>query len=90
MTPSDYHWRIAWTDHQRPGGRGGIAGWVGREDKARLLSVGLNFRPFSCCIDNVSPRITGVSATFRLMAALPAQRTHNQCRLSPLGSKLDF
>ena len=27
----------------------------------KLLSVGLNFSPVSCCTDNVSPRVTGVS-----------------------------
>jgi hypothetical protein len=80
-----------------PGGRGGIAGWVGREDKARTcaqsIERGPKFSPFCCCTDIISPRLTSASPSasniFPLMAPLSAKRTNNQRRLAPRGSELE-
>jgi hypothetical protein len=59
----------------------------------KVLSVGLNFSPFSCCTDIISPRLTSASPSasniFPLMAPLSAKRTNNQRRLAPRGSELE-
>jgi hypothetical protein len=84
-------------DHQRPGGaavlQAGSAVKTKLELAPKVLSVGLNFSPFCCCTDIISPRLTSTSPSasniFPLMAPLSAKRTNNQRRLAPRGSELE-
>src|SRR5262249_29217607 len=93
MTPSGHHWRVAWTDHQRPGRRG----WVGNTPIPRIDETGCRVDKW-VCLDNGTPRmVAGPVIDFegtpdgradaRREALYPCTQSTNHARATGLVSK---